>query len=462
MSGRTGVTQTPYNQCVLGENYANLANPTYSRADRGQNFVKDYVSYREQNDKAVAYEPGSGRGLVYSIERGRTNFADAMRRQPVMAAQLMNTYIYASGFPGMHGGNDPTANATKTYVDPANEGQVSNYPYTIIDSGLVSLSHADYFQIDLDSDTDQDGNSDIKVWYTLGDMADDNGTVLGGANVYSATPRDGINNYYIYNNANVTYTGYGRRTVAAQTNVEKQLFVNTLIAAYEAGLTNPTVNYYDKPGSDAQIINSVAVPYDGNVTGTNPIDSSIMRNETNTDYLYKFVNPNRADATDNTRANGTKAYFKVLDSNFVRGDKYARVQFYLGVEGEPGTTYTGSNYVTGTIRSIQLNDNSIVNVVPIELDIYDLSAAGEFISPKIGRTVWNATDVVNPYIQVGQMYGIYLPMEYLNERGSADIYIQADTSYLVFDGSSGSPKQRPLGTAYNLLSEIKQDLLKLD
>ena len=457
---RYGLTQVPYNYSVYGENYSHLDAPTFAFSNRGEPLVSTYTQYREQNDKAISYLQGSTRGTVLSINNAHTNYY-AMVNRPLQIAQMMNNGFIYAGF-GLAAGNDPAGGATKTYVDPANEGQVSNYPFTIIDSGLISKTYADAFQIDLDSDTDQDGNSDIKVWYTLGDMADDNGAVLSGANIFSCTPRDGINNYYIYNNANVTYTGYGTRAVAAQTNVEKQLFVNTLIAAYEAGLTNPTVNYYDKPGSDAQIINSVAVPYDGNVTGTNPIDSSIMRNETNTDYLYKFVNPNRADATDNTRANGTKAYFKVLDSNFVRGDKYARVQFYLGVEGEPGTTYTGSNYVTGTIRSIQLNDNSIVNVVPIELDIYDLSAAGEFISPKIGRTVWNATDVVNPYIQVGQMYGIYLPMEYLNERGSADIYIQADTSYLVFDGSSGSPKQRPLGTAYNLLSEIKQDLLKLD
>gem|GEM_PF-837747 len=457
---RYGLTQVPYNYSVYGENYSHLDAPTFAFSNRGEPLVSTYTQYREQNDKAISYLQGSTRGTVLSINNAHTNYYAMVNRPAQVASMMNNGFIYA-GF-GLAGGSDPAAGATKTYVDPANEGQVSNYPFTIIDSGLISKTYADAFQIDLDSDTDQDGNSDIKVWYTLGDMADDNGTVLSGANIFSCTPRDGINNYYIYNNANVTYTGYGTRAVAAQTNVEKQLFVNTLIAAYEAGLTNPTVNYYDKPGSDAQIINSVAVPYDGNVTGTNPIDSSIMRNETNTDYMYKFVNPNRADATDNTRANGTKAYFKVLDSNFVRGDKYARVQFYLGVEGEPGTTYTGSNYVTGTIRSIQLNDNSIVNVVPIELDIYDLSAAGEFISPKIGRTVWNATDVVNPYIQVGKMYGIYLPMEYLNERGSADIYIQADTSYLVFDGSSGSPKQRPLGTAYNLLSEIKQDLLKLD
>lgn len=189
-----------------------------------------------------------------------------------------------------------------------------------------------------------------------------------------------------------------------------------------------------------------------NVTGNNVIDSSIQMNENGTDYLYKFVNPN-ADPT--TAPSGTKAYFKVQDSNLVKGDKTCKVEFYLGVEDTANHRYTWPDGTVSEILNIQLTDNTVVSVVRISIDIYRAD-----FGAKIGTSNGNAA--LNPRLDVGTMYGFYAPMSYLNDRGAAEIYIKADTSYRVLSSSTGQYVDRPLGTAYDMFTMIKQDLLKLD
>ena len=198
------------------------------------------------------------------------------------------------------------------------------------------------------------------------------------------------------------------------------------------------------------MLDSIAVPYDQNVVR----DSSVQYNETGDDYLYKFVNPNTNPAT---APDGTTAFFKVQDSNFVRGDKSCHVYFYLGVENTRDGKYHWPNSTqVSDIIPLQLNDNSVVYVVRIPVVIYDADTFS-----KIGESN-PANFAINPRLEVGKMYGMYVPMSYLTERGSAEIYIQADTSYQVVSGSTGTWVDRPLGTAYDMFTLIKQDLLKLD
>lgn len=447
----------------FGQDRYGYTNPLYNRAEGSintnnffarteENAYNTYIGPREAGNNAVAYMPNSARGLVHLIPVGYTNTYRARMRTDASILNGEYAFINAQPVKSLYGSNDPTAIASNTYVDKMNEGQISHYPYTLGESVLLSKSQAQYFQLDLDSDSNGDGNSDIVVWYTLGDMANGQGTALNDANIYSATPGDGINNYYVYNNGNVTFTGFGQRPASQITSGEAQLFVNTLIAAYEAGLVNPTVSFYETDDSNASMLESIAVPYDVNVTGNNVIDSSIQMNENGTDYLYKFVNPN-ADPT--TAPSGTKAYFKVQDSNLVKGDKTCKVEFYLGVEDTANHRYTWPDGTVSEILNIQLTDNTVVSVVRISIDIYRAD-----FGAKIGTSNGNAA--LNPRLDVGTMYGFYAPMSYLNDRGAAEIYIKADTSYRVLSSSTGQYVDRPLGTAYDMFTMIKQDLLKLD
>ncbi|MBQ8188819.1 MAG: DUF5057 domain-containing protein [Lachnospiraceae bacterium] len=409
-----------------------------------------YVNPREQARAAVAYSPNylNVKGSTHVIPKGYTNTYHATLRE-----NEGQSFINAASAKALKKGVNPVANASAVVVDNVNNGQIANYPYTIGESIKVSKAKAQKFQLDLDTDADREGNSDVVVWYTLGAIEGAGETYK---DLYSVTPKDGINNYYVYNHGSVTYTGFGLNNKDHLTVDESKLFVNTLIAAYEAGLVNPTVSYYETADYNAEMLESIAVPYDRNVTGDNPIDSSIQFDEDGEDYLYKFVNPNTYAATDLTDA--TKAYFKVNDSNFVKAEKVAEVAFYLKVDGKKGERI-GINDSNGVyyypIEEIVLNDNSVVTVVQIPIDIYSST-----FDQKLGTS--SRTSDTNPTLEVGKMYGIYVPMSYLKTKGAAEIYIKADTSYKVISSSTGQFVNRPLGTAYDLLTLIKQDLLKLD
>lgn len=451
---RYGLTNPIYNQYLNPLNIGTIATQ-FTTADTAA--WEGYVATRESSNLAIGYVQHSGRSGFYANVYPYTNTVWSRTRTAANSA-LQQSFINASSIDGLTSTSDPSTGASRTYVDQMNDGQIAHYPYTINGSVTVSKSHAQYFQLDLDTDSDKDGNSDTVVWYTLGDMADSNNNVLSSANIYSVTPGDGINNYYIYNSGNVTFTGFGANGQNQITDNEAKLFVNTLVAAYEAGIVNPVVSFYETSDPNGNMLDSIAVPYDNNVTGKNNVDSSIQLNERGTDYLYKFVNPNTQTGVE---ADGTKVYFKITDTNLIKDvepeDKYAKVYFYMEVTGTPGTTVTwkdGNETKSGKVMQIQLNDNTIVNVVRIPITIYNAD-----FSQKICNT---GNGIADTELEVGTMYGFYAPMSYLNEKGAVNIYIQANTGYKALSGTNGSQIERPLGTAYDMFTLIKQDLLKLD
>jgi len=96
-------------------------------------------------------------------------------------------------------------------------------------------------------------NPNIVVWFCLSDSASDK--------YYSTTPNDVRNNYYIYNLGNVTYSGMGHTPDI--TDMEAKLFVNTLIAAYNASAKPIEIELTNKNVSqDSTGINYVYVDYD--------------------------------------------------------------------------------------------------------------------------------------------------------------------------------------------------------
>lgn len=122
-----------------------------------------------------------------------------------------------------------------TQVNKLNDGQLTSYPYKISDSFTCGETHAQYYQLNLE-------DPDIVVWYTLG------GNDAYTDHMYDVSPNDASNNYYIYSKGNITYSGMGHCAVTAFGDVkeaEVKLFVNTIVAAYKASLTKPTITVKD-------------------------------------------------------------------------------------------------------------------------------------------------------------------------------------------------------------------------
>lgn len=148
-----------------------------------------------------------------------------------------DTILNRMSLPGQYFSNPnfPTdRNIDDQYVTRVNNGQLTLYPYEIDRRFQVAVTHSQYYQLDLECD-------DIVVWYCLSDnIKDASGK---GAGIYSSTPNDARNNYYIYSKGNIIYSGMGHSAISENPGnssavMEMKLFINTLLAAYSAAAKN--------------------------------------------------------------------------------------------------------------------------------------------------------------------------------------------------------------------------------
>ena len=156
-------------------------------------------------------------------------------------------------------------------IKKINSGAITEYPYRLSDTIAINSTHAQYYQLDLESDKDEDGEGDIVVWYTI------NNSVAGSFNdVYDYSPNDVRNNYYIYNRGNITYTGMGHSNIDREEEIK--LFINTMIAAYRVSIQSPEITIVEGLQDDTKK-NFDAIPA-----------QEMLLNEENTYKIYFTVN----------------------------------------------------------------------------------------------------------------------------------------------------------------------------
>lgn len=135
-----------------------------------------------------------------------------------------------------------------TYITKINTGHVTEYPYEIdevefvqnaggyeVDKSLEQLTTAKTFygsyQLDLED------TSNVIGYYALGNND------ANARNMYSTSPNDIRNNYYLYKNNRVWYSGIGYATLSASNTEEAELFVNTIVGAYNNAKKTPSVEF---------------------------------------------------------------------------------------------------------------------------------------------------------------------------------------------------------------------------
>ena len=268
--------------------------------------AKENAERNNKDIKDIAYEPRSNKTKIVKEVQGFTN----------------GSLVYLSG-------NEST-NAqfkfAKGYVrserhtnrvEQINKGQITTYPFKIEKELEVAKTHYQPYQIDFNEDDDEDGESDLIVWYTL---ASRESMKNNPASEYNLAPRDVRNNYYIYTKGNITYSGVGHEKVTGRE--EMKLYVNTLIAAYKAAMVPPSIEFKETGDSDATEKTVSYISYDvssdainnGVVTGDKekvyftPVDYNSFVKDTNplqTKVLVKPVNT-KGGLYNVYRANGTK------------------------------------------------------------------------------------------------------------------------------------------------------------
>lgn len=153
-------------------------------------------------------------------------------------------YKYISGdylkdhLNGLPGGTNSTntfnfMNEITTVASKVNEGQITVYPYKIDDSLKVASTHGQYYQLNPEDEN-------LTVWYCLaGDDHTSHGSGDGTSLSYAVSPNDTMNNYYIYSKGNIFYSGVGH--IEVKEDMEAKLFINTMIAAFNAAAEPPKV-----------------------------------------------------------------------------------------------------------------------------------------------------------------------------------------------------------------------------
>lgn len=338
------------------------ASTTGEEQKRDQEYLKTLESYTFDEIK----EPNSDNELwqkegvtKYTVVRFLRSYLEDLRttNSSEVWFPVKNSLLKQAGYDN---GNGPAWNypsnllmgdyaGSSLIATQVNEGQITQYPYQIsADEQLeISNTHYQWLQPNMELDRNGDGKNDIVVWYCISGVADGN---YKNTNIYNITPNDVVNNYYIYTMGNVTYSGAGHSTPSKESEIK--LFVNTMIAAYNAGVTAPSVRFKDKSGSKIQ---SVYMLYD-------PVNHIVLDDKNNGTISVNF----QADDY-NILAGGQQLcvefYKSCADdtSGAISVDGITGKVLRLKTDGEDGLKITDSN---GNVIS-PIERNGVKNCYPI-------------------------------------------------------------------------------------------------
>ncbi len=365
---RYGVSVDWYGYDADGKAYDNItANPLRVPAAAEMQYNAAgaaYQWYQTHNGgtRDVAYAPNSNQTMMSAQTQGLTY---------TMADPAYNDmFDWAS-----HGMAKPTGNGmglrkdtlnpdNQNIVTQVNSGIITQYPYDIPESIRVGDTHAQYYQLDLDTDWDGDGRGDVVCWYAIGSLNDGDWN-----DIYDFSPNDVRNNYYIFNKGNITYSGVGHffEGIDVTTLDEKKLFINTFVAAYNAGVRNPSVRIVDGASINAPDLESVSIPFSG---------------------------------VDEASAGTYRVYYQVKDNNITQGTRNLSVRYYL--EDAHGGSST-----------VQYKSNAVVA---------KLFADGELTTYSADTNLPVAYDEVRS----GYTYYVDVPLSSLLDQESFNFYVEVD------------------------------------
>lgn len=345
---RYGALKEYYQTLVDSTSYG----PTKERYRSYLTTLKGFA-YDEIKEPKGNQSLGQLEGLTkYTVVRFLRNPLEALRTNKnykEVYFPVNNELLYEAGFKAAYndfasGWNKPSYMLKGTYAKEGeselalratqvNEGQITQYPYLISKdeqkSLKVSATHYQWLQPNMELDRDGDGKNDIVVWYCLSDIYNNS---KYPTNIYNICPNDVVNNYYIYNMRNVTYSGAGHSK--PDSGAEMKLFVNTIIAAYNAGISAPSVSFKDDKGYD---LSSIYVISD-------PVNNTILK-------AVDQGNIRSTDAGDVV----VSVKFVAEDDNILSGNPQICVEFYRSA----GTAADAKTVEGITEKVVPLNVSSV-------------------------------------------------------------------------------------------------------
>ena len=278
-----------------------------------------------------------------------------------------------------------------TTASQVNEGAITEYPYKIDKKITVAPTHFQYYQLALEENADEDDSGDLVVWYCLGDK--DNKT---GNGYYAHSPNDVRNNYYIYSYKNIIYTGVGHKPVTDNGNLmEKKLFVNTIIAAYNAQAVNPELMFVKQANINAAQEKTV---------------------------YYTLDNVNFNESQELIKNKPLEFHLKVTDSNLVgtslAGTNTKDLKLQLYIESDGGKKVEGIG-----------GENT--NVVPIDVPVYEAGNKDSLTTDSNGYIYVNSGKVYNFTLNDLPDYENYLKTS-AGYKGKVTLYAKISCKYIYY------------------------------
>ena len=278
-----------------------------------------------------------------------------------------------------------------TTASQVNEGAITEYPYKIDKKITVAPTHFQYYQLALEENADEDDSGDLVVWYCLGDK--DNKT---GNGYYAHSPNDVRNNYYIYSYKNIIYTGVGHKPVTDKGNLmEKKLFVNTIIAAYNAQAVNPELMFVKQSDRNAAQEKTV---------------------------YYTLDNVNFNESQELIKNKPLEFHLKVTDSNLVgtsfAGTNTKDLKLQLYIESDNGTKFEGIG-----------GENT--KVVPIDVPVYEAGNKDSLEKDSNGCIYVNSGKVYDFTLNDLPDYENYLKTS-AGYKGKVTLYAKISCKYIYY------------------------------
>lgn len=253
----------------------------------------DYAGYAN-----IENDPTRGKWVRYNAPVGVTDFFVANEARSHMRSlykyALTSSERYDQGGLNVNGTHTQTQYGTTT-AKRVNEGGVTSYPFLITGDLQISPTHAQYHALDME-------DTNVAVWYTLAaNNIDPGDAAVQSSSMYVASPRDGMNNYFIYSRNNVYYCGVGHTHVTGpknSNNDERRLFINVIVNSVSKGKISPSLRLYNRcDKADGNCEHNYVDP-------TKDADNKKLSKELNT-LFYNKNNPegemyqyNVADADD--------------------------------------------------------------------------------------------------------------------------------------------------------------------
>ena len=319
----------------------------------------------------IPWKAGTTTGDTYTNMQGYSDFL--LLRNGYFLNSIGTNYTFTS-IPFASYSNYDNHNISVTKV---NEGQITEYPFKIPDTFEVSNTHGQWLQLNMDTDSRDDiTNDDIVVWYTISNA------MSGGTDIddyYQASLNNVRNNYYIYNRGNVTYSGVGHSFVDNETEIK--LFINTMVAAYNAGISPPSILYKENTSNSAATIDKIYMPFDSSVGTGAYLDNSV------------------------------DIFFDVIDTNIKSGTKSINADYYLQVKTNEAGSITKT--INGEIVYLKEIDPLVVKNVSTNIPLenihvvqdgsrysFTLNQTDLGLTTKNNAHIWIFTDII--YTKTGE------------------------------------------------------------